>query len=90
MLVHKQCTTPKLTRSLAMDITNDEKAPETLPLGEHGCLPEPPHPPDPPPDSNLPPPHPGWEKTRLSGESFSRTSIVPSVHLTQSVLMTDS
>jgi len=30
----------------------------------------PPHPPDPPPDSHLPPPHSGWEKTCLSGEFF--------------------
>ena len=70
MMVRKRCTTPKLTRSLVIDITNNKKAPGTLPLEDHDCLSGPPHPLDPLPDSHLPPPHLGWEKTHLFGEIF--------------------
>jgi len=70
MMVCKWCTAPKLTWSLAINITNDEKASGTLPLKNCGCLPRSPHPSDPPPDSYLSPPHPGWGKTHLSGEFF--------------------
>jgi len=69
MMVRKRHTTPKLTRSLVIDDTNDEKAPGTLPLGDCSCLPGLPHPQDPPPNSHLLL-HPGWGKTRLSGEFF--------------------
>jgi len=72
-MVHKWCTAPKIIRSLAIDITNNEKASGTLPLGNCGCLPGPPHPPDSPPSSHLPSPHLGWGKTCLSGEFFLQT-----------------
>jgi len=47
MMVHKWHTTPKLTWSLVIDITNNEKAPGTLPLGDCDCLSRPSHPSDP-------------------------------------------
>ena len=37
---------------------------------DHGCLHGPPHPQDPPLNSHLPPLHPDWGETRLSGELF--------------------
>ena len=70
MMVYKQHTTLTLIRSLVIDVTNDEKAPGTLPLGDCDCLPGSPHPPDPPLNSHLSSPHLVWEKTRLSGEFF--------------------
>jgi len=90
MMVCKGYTTPKLTWSLVINITNNEKAPGTLLLEDCGCLPGPPHPPDPPPSSHLSPPHPGWGKTRLSGENFPRTPIASPVHLPWSTPMMDS
>jgi len=90
MMVHKQCTAPKLTWSLATDVTNNEKAPRTLPLGDHGCLPGPSHHPDPPPNSHLPPPHLNWGKPISLGNFSLRNPIVPPVHPSQSTLLTVS
>ena len=78
-MVRKRYTAPKLTRSLAINDTNDKKAPGTLPLGDHGCLPGPPHPQDPPPNPHLPPPHPGWGKPTFLENFSPRTPIVPPV-----------
>jgi hypothetical protein len=69
-MVRRRRPAPNLTRSLGIDVPNDDKPPGTLPLGDGGCIPGPPPPPDTPPDSHLPPPHPGWRKIQLSGDAF--------------------
>ena len=68
MMVCRRRPVPKLTRSLEIEATNDDNVPGTLLLGEHGCIPGSSHHHNIPPDSHLPPPHPGWRKTQLAGD----------------------